>query len=93
MAAFARGGIPEIVADGCGTLVPADDVRALAAAIPRTVALAREAVREHAVRHCSAHTMLAGYLTLYRSMMSNSVVPIHEPRRHLRTAGSRLHRI
>lgn len=82
VAAFARGGIPEIVSAECGTLAPADDVDALAAAIPRTVALSRAAVREHAVRRCSANTMLDAYLRLYRSMMSNPVVP-HRSRRHL----------
>ncbi|MDJ0396691.1 glycosyltransferase [Rhodococcus sp. G-MC3] len=59
VAAFARGGIPEIVSPECGTLVPLDDVDALAAAIPRTVRLSRSDVRERGVRHCSAETMLS----------------------------------
>ena len=82
VAAFARGGIPEIVSDQCGTLAPADDVNALASAIPRTVGLSREHTREHAVRRCSATTMLTAYLRLYRRMISDSVAP-QRPHRHL----------
>ncbi|WP_338893229.1 glycosyltransferase [Rhodococcus sovatensis] len=67
--AFARGGIPEIVDSCSGTLVPADDVDALAAAIPPTTRLDRRAVRAHAVEACSSQTMLDAYLHLYRRMI------------------------
>ncbi len=83
VAAFSRGGIPEIVGDDCGTLVAADDVDALAAAIPRTVALSRDVVRQHGIRRCSAETMLAAYLRLYREMMFSELVPSQGPRLHL----------
>jgi glycosyltransferase involved in cell wall biosynthesis len=83
VAAFARGGIPEIVTPDCATLVPADDVDALAAAIPRTVALDRKMVRRHAIRRCSAETMLDAYLHLYRAMMSPPVTRLHDPVKHL----------
>lgn len=50
VAAFRRGGIPEILDDTCGRMVPADDIDALAGAIGdaarlpvRTPALARSA--------------------------------------------------
>lgn len=79
VAAFARGGIPEIVSDECGTLAPGDDVEALAAAIPRTVALSRVQVREHAVRSCSADTMLNAYLRFYRRMMADPHVSQRPP--------------
>ncbi|NIL74782.1 MULTISPECIES: glycosyltransferase [Nocardiaceae] len=89
VAAFARGGIPEIVTADCATLVPADDVDALAAAIPRTVALDRKTVRRHAILRCSAETMLDAYLHLYRGMMSAPVTRLHDPVKHLRPAGRR----
>ncbi|WNG87508.1 glycosyltransferase [Mycobacterium sp. ITM-2016-00317] len=68
--AFARGGIPELVAPEAGCLVPAGDVAALAAAIPVAAGLPRGRVHEHAVRQCSAAAMLRAYLHLYRQMIS-----------------------
>lgn len=70
--AFARGGIPELVSDESGRLVNADDVDAMADAIPDAVRLSREAVRDHAVRHCSSAAMIAAYRDIYRQMISDS---------------------
>lgn len=70
--AFARGGIIELVSQHSGRLVPADDVAALAAAIPEAARLPRHRVRRHAIRRCSADAMLRTYLTLYRNMIDDS---------------------
>ncbi|MCZ4076505.1 glycosyltransferase family 4 protein [Rhodococcus sp. H36-A4] len=91
VAAFARGGIPEIVTNESGTLVPIDDVDALAAAIPRTVSLSRTEVRAHAVRRCSAETMLEAYLQLYRQMIAHPVIPLRSRWPHQVSTSSYLH--
>ncbi|AMY23376.1 glycosyltransferase family 4 protein [Rhodococcoides fascians] len=82
VAAFARGGIPEILSRESGCLVAGDDVNALAAAIPRTVSLSRADVRKRAVQHCSSETMLTAYLRLYREMIASPVVSLHSRRPH-----------
>lgn len=86
VASFARGGIPEIIDETCGTLVPPGDVDALAAAIPRTVHLSRNAVRQHAIRRCSAEYMLNTYLSLYRDMIDESRTRPTDVRRRLSSA-------
>jgi glycosyltransferase involved in cell wall biosynthesis len=70
--AFARGGIPELIAPHAGCLVPPGDVAAMAAAIPEAVRLSRGRVREHAVLRCSSTVMLNGYLTMYRDMIQGA---------------------
>lgn len=70
--AFARGGITELVSPLSGRLVPADDVAAMAAAIPAAMDLPRDGVRAHAKRRCSADAMLQAYLTLYGTMIEES---------------------
>ena len=68
VAAFRRGGIPEVVATPeCGSLVDPEDVEALAAALPRVVALDRHTVREHARSSLSVERMVADYLDVYRA--------------------------
>jgi glycosyltransferase involved in cell wall biosynthesis len=67
--AFARGGIPEIVDQQCGRLVPPRDVAAMAAAIPEAIALSRAAVRERAMAKCSSRTMVGSYLAIYRDLI------------------------
>jgi glycosyltransferase involved in cell wall biosynthesis len=76
--AFARGGIPEIVAPHGGRLVPPGDVEALAAAIPATMALARPDVHRHAVARCSAGAMVSAYLRLYRAMIDDPSEKNHD---------------
>lgn len=65
VAAFARGGVPEIVDSSCAVLVPGDDVRALAAAIPVAGRLDRAAARRRAQDHCSLEQMMDGYDVLF----------------------------
>lgn len=69
VAAFRRGGIPEVVAGPeCGALVDPQDVEALAAALPRVVTLDRAVVREHARSALSVERMVREYLDLYREL-------------------------
>ena len=65
VAAFARGGIPEIVDASCAVLAAPDDVQALAAAIPVACGLSRAAARRRAEERCSMEQMLVGYERLY----------------------------
>jgi glycosyltransferase involved in cell wall biosynthesis len=67
--AFARGGIPELIAPCAGRLVPPGDVAAMAAGVAETRTLSRVAVRQHAQQQCSAQAMLSSYLNLYRQMI------------------------
>lgn len=65
VAAFARGGLPEIVGPDAGRLAPADDVVALARALQEARALDRRAVREHAERHLAHGRMVDAYERLF----------------------------
>lgn len=76
VAAFARGGIPEIVDASCGRLAPAEDVAALAAAVRQAAALDRRDVRRHAEENCSMTRMVSAYEDIYRS----HVRPVHHDR-------------
>jgi glycosyltransferase involved in cell wall biosynthesis len=67
VAAFARGGIPEILDAGCGRLAPADDVPALAVALQQAAGLDRRDVRRHAEESCSMTRMVSAYEDIYRS--------------------------
>ncbi|ORB52450.1 glycosyl transferase family 1 [Mycolicibacterium rhodesiae] len=72
--AFARGGIPEILDDRCGRLVPPADTAAMAAAIPEAIALSRNAVRQRAVEACSSAAMLNAYVGIYRHIIERREV-------------------
>lgn len=61
VAAFRRGGIPEIVGPDCARLADPGDVVSLAAAIVEAGGLSRSRVRRHAVRHCSIELMMERY--------------------------------
>lgn len=76
--AFARGGIPELVAPQAGRLVASGDVAGMADAIPEAAGLPRRPVREHALRHCSSEAMLAAYLRLYRQMINDASEVSHD---------------
>ena len=67
VAAFARGGLCEIVRDGVGVLARPDDVTSLAAAIEAASRLDRHTVRAHAEAELGLETMVDGYERLYRS--------------------------
>lgn len=68
VAAYGRGGIPEILTPDCGRLVPADDVRALTAAIGEARQLDRTSARARALSHCSQRRMVDRYIELYDEM-------------------------
>lgn len=68
VAAFARGGLPQVVSPESGVLAPAGDVEALAAAVLAARHLDRGAVRAHAEATCSDDAMVEGYLRHYASM-------------------------
>lgn len=70
--AFARGGIPELVDERCGRLVPPGDVVAMARAIPVVTELSRTQVRRIAVARHDVSTMVAKYVALYRSLLAKS---------------------
>lgn len=69
VAAFARGGIPEIVTRQSGRLVAADDVSALAAVVPTVVGLSRKAARARAVTACSLESMVGRYEGVYAEVL------------------------
>ncbi|MQY27785.1 glycosyltransferase [Nocardia aurantia] len=71
--AFARGGIPEIVDETCGCLVPAGDTAAMAAAVPVAAGLRRRAARRHAETACDQVTMVEAYLDRYRRLIDTAV--------------------
>ncbi len=68
--AFDRGGVSEVIgAGGSGVLVPADDVEAMAAAIPVALGLDRVAVRHDAVTRLSHDRMVREYVGHYRRLV------------------------
>ena len=73
VAAFARGALPEIVAEGTGVLCAPDDVTALAAAIDEAAGCDRRAVRRHAVRRLSAERMVEEYEQVYAALAHREV--------------------
>lgn len=95
--AFARGGIPELIDDTSGRLVPAGDAAAMTDAISTVSRLDRKTVREHAIRCCSAEAMLTAYTGLYRQMLDDATNGTDDrllhPSPRLRASGSRHQRV
>lgn len=72
VAAFARGGLTEVVGEGGGFLAEPDDVDALSRAIMRAVELPRAGVRAHALRYHSLEKMVTQYESIYTHLASES---------------------
>ncbi|MBZ4486880.1 glycosyltransferase [Microbacterium sp. cx-55] len=68
VAAFARGGLVEVVTPSSGRLSAPDDLPALAAAIREAVLLPRDGVRRHAQTALSLSAMVDGYERVYRDL-------------------------
>lgn len=69
VAAFARGGLTEVVGGAGGALSLPDDVEDLARAIIRAKHMPRPAVREHAARHHSIARMVDDYVSMFRDLV------------------------
>jgi glycosyltransferase involved in cell wall biosynthesis len=65
--AFSRGGLGEVIVDGVtGFLVPPDDARAAAEAVPKAAGISRPACREHAESQLDIELSLDAHERLYR---------------------------
>ncbi|KAA9131744.1 glycosyltransferase family 4 protein [Microbacterium caowuchunii] len=73
VAAFARGGLVELVGEEGGRLCTPDDPDALADAMRAAVRLPRSGVRELAERHLSLAAMVDGYERVYRALVDTPV--------------------
>lgn len=73
VAAYDRGGLPEVLTHGTGRLAVPGDVEALARAIGEAATLDRSQCREHAVACLSLERMVDTYEDIYRQMVSNRV--------------------
>ena len=68
--AFRRGGLSEVIVDGVtGFLVPPDDVRAAAEAVPKAAGISRPACREHAEGRLDLDLSLDAHERLYRRVI------------------------
>ncbi|KGI66644.1 glycosyltransferase [Mycolicibacterium rufum] len=65
VAAFARGGIPEILDRSCGRLADPGDIDGLSRALREAMTLRREDARARAERRCSHEVMVQRYLEQY----------------------------
>ena len=70
VAAFARGGVPDIVDAHSGVLATPDDPHSLAAAAIAATTLSRARCRERAVSTCDAERMIDAYEALYIEMIA-----------------------
>ncbi|RYB91682.1 glycosyltransferase family 4 protein [Nocardioides oleivorans] len=68
VAAYARGGLPEVIAPGTGRLALPGDVDDLARAITEAISLDRATCRAHAVASLSLGAMVDRYEDLYARM-------------------------
>lgn len=67
VAAFDRGGIPEILTVTSGVLVPGGDVDALAAALPQVTLLPRQGALDRARMFCDIEGMVDSYLDMFQA--------------------------
>ncbi|MFC8178991.1 glycosyltransferase [Rhodococcus sp. NPDC057297] len=74
VAAFDRGGIPEILDPTSGRLARPDSVEDLARAMIEARTLSRHDARARAESACSERRMVDQYLSLYESMMSGAAL-------------------
>jgi glycosyltransferase involved in cell wall biosynthesis len=65
---FARGGLPELLNEGCAVLTAPGDVEALARGLHRAVRLSRHAARARAIARCSSQEMTDQYEELYQEL-------------------------
>ncbi len=76
VAAFARGGVPDIVDEHSGVLAIPDDPASLADAALAAMKLSRARCRERAVRICNAERMIDSYEAIYQEMVdARATVP------------------
>jgi glycosyltransferase involved in cell wall biosynthesis len=68
VAAYARGALTELVVPSAGELAVPGDIASLATALSLAQTCDRDAVRAHAVRHCSLQRMVDDYERLYVSL-------------------------
>lgn len=73
VAAYARGGLPEVLTDDTGRLAPAGDVSLLAGAMRDAVELDRGRCREHALADLSLERMVDRYEDLYSEVLHRRV--------------------
>lgn len=72
VAAYARGGVPEVLTPLCGRLAESGDVAALGAAVAAAARLSRSAARARAVSYCSVGRMIDDYEGLYTGALARS---------------------
>jgi glycosyltransferase involved in cell wall biosynthesis len=75
VAAFRRGGVPDILDPSCGRLAEPDDIASLAAAIREALDLDRRDCRRRAELACDAVRMVDAYEAIYRDMVASVMVP------------------
>jgi glycosyltransferase involved in cell wall biosynthesis len=79
--AFRCGSVPEVVEDGITGAIVASVEEAIAA-LPRVLALDRQAVRQRFELRFSAVRMATDYLALYRSLLASRLRPIGKNKFH-----------
>ncbi|CAB4961133.1 unannotated protein [freshwater metagenome] len=85
VAAFARGGLPELIGDGGGRLAVPGDVADLVRALDAAAGMDRGAVRAHAVRTAGIDAMGLAYERRYEALVEHARP---EPVRTLRPVGA-----
>ena len=73
VAAFARGGLAELVGPDSGRLCAPDDTAALARAMREAAGLPRPRVRASAEHHLSLDAMVDGYERVYRDLVATPI--------------------